>query len=197
MNGEKTMSNIINPTVGRIVWYRGLDGKTRDAVVAAVHGPFSLNLYVFGIDPMDHEQGYKTTVTHADPEIEPGCLPSWDWMPYQKGQAAKTEALQAQTEDPKTSGLTFGEAIDVMKRGGRVARAGWNGKNQWVCLGQGHKELEAEKFWNQNTRIFAEQNGGKAEVRPYMILKTADNAILMGWSPSQSDALAEDWTVVI
>jgi hypothetical protein len=31
------------------------------------------------------------------------------------------------------------------------------------------------------------------EVLPYIIMKTADDKILMGWLASQSDMLAEDW----
>lgn len=93
-------------------------------------------------------------------------------------------------------GLTFGQAITAMKAGRKVARAGWNGKNMWICIGKGHPNLEAEKFWNEHTKKFAIDNGGTAEVLPYVIMKTADNKILMGWLSSQTDTLAEDWTVL-
>ena len=83
------MSTTITPTPGRIVWYRGADGKIRAAIVTAVSGDFCLNLHVFGQTGADPEQGYKDSVTHADPEQEPGCFPSWHWMPYQKQQAEK------------------------------------------------------------------------------------------------------------
>ncbi|MEH6435795.1 hypothetical protein [Massilia sp. DD77] len=79
----------ITPTIGRIVWYRGKDNVVRAAIVTAVHGRFSVNLRVFGIDPEDEEAYTHTNVTHADPEQEPGCFPSWHWMPYQKQQAEK------------------------------------------------------------------------------------------------------------
>jgi hypothetical protein len=91
--------------------------------------------------------------------------------------------------------MTFGQALDALKRGQKVARRGWNGADQWIALGKG-AHLGAEEFWNEHTRDFAETNGGYATVRPYFILKTAQQDILMGWSPSQSDALAEDWLIV-
>lgn len=97
---------------------------------------------------------------------------------------------------------TFGFALEAAKpqvngqHGKRIARAGWNGKDMWVCYGQGHPSLEAEKFWNPHTRAFAESNGGTAEVLPYMIMKTADGKILMGWLASQSDMLANDWCIL-
>lgn len=96
--------------------------------------------------------------------------------------------------DPSHFG--FGHAITLMKLGHRVARAGWNGKGMWICLSAGHGALPATSFWNKHTRGFAEQNGGQAEVLPYLIMKTADDKILMGWLASQTDMLAEDWIVL-
>lgn len=92
--------------------------------------------------------------------------------------------------------LDFSVALLSMKAGKKVARAGWNGKNMWICMGAGHPKLEAEKFWNEHTKKFAEENGGTAEVLPYIIMKTADNKILMGWLASQSDMLASDWNIL-
>ncbi len=91
--------NPITPTVGRIVWYRGNDNVVRAAIVAAVHGIFCLNLYVFGKDQNDTEAGLKTSVTHADATIETSCFPSWDWMPYQKQQAEKHSVVECATAE--------------------------------------------------------------------------------------------------
>jgi len=96
----------------------------------------------------------------------------------------------------QTVGMTFGLAIEAMKAGSRVARMGWNGKGMWLSLGHGCKDLPAESFWNQHTKEFAENNGGTAEVLPYIIMKTAAGEVLMGWLASQSDMLAEDWRIV-
>lgn len=92
--------------------------------------------------------------------------------------------------------MSFGHALEAMKVGERVSRAGWNGKGMWLCLGQGNPANPAENFWNKHTREFAEQNGGTALVLPYIIMKTADGSILMGWRASQTDMLAEDWGIV-
>lgn len=91
---------------------------------------------------------------------------------------------------------TFSEALEAMKHGKRAARAGWNGKDMWICKGEGNPALEAEKFWNVHTRTFAENNGGSAPVLPYMIMKTANGEILMGWLASQTDMLADDWQIL-
>jgi hypothetical protein len=98
--------------------------------------------------------------------------------------------------------MNFGQAIEAMKAGNKVARAGWNGKGMWVALSgtgdgpNGGRITEAAGFWNPHARKFAEDNGGSAEVLPTMIMKTAGGQILMGWLASQSDVVAEDWEVV-
>lgn len=88
------MSQHIEPTIGRSVWYRGKDNAIRAAIITRVWGAFIVNLQVFGMDENDTEAGIKTSVTHGDIHDEPSCCPSWSWMPYQKGQAAKTEQLE-------------------------------------------------------------------------------------------------------
>lgn len=95
-----------------------------------------------------------------------------------------------------TSGLSFGLALDAMEKGHKVAREGWNGKGMWIARGDGCKELSAEKFWNKHSRAHAEQQGGSADVLPYILMKTAAGEILMGWLASQSDMLAKDWVIV-
>lgn len=92
--------------------------------------------------------------------------------------------------------LTFGEAIEALKRGAKVAREGWNGKGMWLALSPGHQALEANKFWAGPNRKYAEQAGGSVEVLPSITIKTADGKILMGWLASQTDMLAEDWRVI-
>jgi hypothetical protein len=92
--------------------------------------------------------------------------------------------------------MDFSDALRQLKAGQRVARAGWNGKGMWICLGKGLDANPAQNFWNTHTREHAEQNGGFAKVLPYIIMKTADDAILMGWLASQSDVLADDWELV-
>lgn len=95
-------------------------------------------------------------------------------------------------------GLTFGLALEALKKGERVTRAGWNGKGQWLSLSGklGGVELEEDKFWSPHNRDYARQNGGKAKVQPCITLKTAQGEIQMGWLASQSDMLAEDWIIL-
>jgi hypothetical protein len=99
----------ITPTVGRIVYFRGSDGEIRPSIVTAVHGDFSVNLFVFPNTRADQEPfGMFDDVTHADPEQEPGCFPSWHWMPYQKQQAEKHAQIdQLATNTPPAPGAAY------------------------------------------------------------------------------------------
>lgn len=96
-------------------------------------------------------------------------------------------------------GMTFGEAIEQMKRGAKVARKGWNGKGMWLCvpLCDGPKEIPDIGLWGKPNAEYAKQNGGTVKIMPYVTMKTADGTIVMGWLASQTDMLAEDWEIVL
>ena len=80
--------------------------------------------------------------------------------------------------------MTFGLAIEALKLGKRVARAGWNGKGMYLALIPGG--------YAEHPNV----NGGmEIEALPWIGMKTADNKFVP-WLASQTDVLAEDWTLV-
>lgn len=90
--------------------------------------------------------------------------------------------------------MDIGMAVSILRDGGRVRRAGWNGKGMWLSLTPG-RTVEAKHFWSRQNQIFAEDNGGRAFVLPYITMKTADDNIVP-WLCSQTDLLALDWEQV-
>jgi hypothetical protein len=98
---------MITPTVGRVVWYRPQRGYTGSedpacryaAHVAKVNPDGSVNLMV--IDPWGQALGRVNVILAQDREPQPGEA---EWMPFQKGQAAKTEAAEATALTATTSG---------------------------------------------------------------------------------------------
>lgn len=85
---------MIEPTVGRIVWFYQTppDGEAREAIVTKVWTPRMVNLCVFEHDGTPRP---TTSVRLLQDDEAPAGESSWCvWMPYQKGQAAKTEALE-------------------------------------------------------------------------------------------------------
>lgn len=80
--------------------------------------------------------------------------------------------------------MNFGQAIEAMKEGKRVARKGWNGKGIFI-------ELQVPDEYSKMTH-------------PYIYIDTTelvtDNPDApkdrVPWLASQTDMLAEDWEVV-
>jgi hypothetical protein len=91
--------------------------------------------------------------------------------------------------------MTFGEAIEALKQGKKVARSGWNGKGMYLWLLPATK-VPAEWCKEPHLKSLAEQNGGVVECLASIRMKTADNKILTGWLASQSDMMADDWSEV-
>jgi hypothetical protein len=95
--------------------------------------------------------------------------------PFEEGYTALDRAGIAADapERERAEGLDFGRAIRLLKRGQRVARDGWNGKGMWVEMSFG------------DGRLFL----------PHVMLRTVDGKIVP-WNASQTDMLADDWTLV-
>ena len=94
-----------------------------------------------------------------------------------------------------SSNLTFGQAIERLQEGKRVARTGWNGKNMFIWL-KPEATIKAEFCQDPILKKIAEDNGGTITGLPTVCMKTADNKILTGWAGNQMDMLSNDWYVV-
>lgn len=98
--------------------------------------------------------------------------------------------------------LTFGEAIAAMKNGHAVQREGWNGKNMSVYLNKGNYDntkTETPKpafIDGVNSELFESGAEGTTTRMPNINMVTATGSIVTGWLASQTDMLAEDWSVL-
>lgn len=91
-----------------------------------------------------------------------------------------------------TTGMSFGLAIEALKLGERVARAGWNGKGMWLVLDQGSivNELrEGSAYHKAGLR-------GEITINAHIDMMTATGQMQPGWLASQTDMLADDWAIV-
>lgn len=100
------------------------------------------------------------------------------WCPKEVFEAAYRE----------TTGMSFGLALEAVKKGKRVARAGWNGKGMYVFLANG-----VEFFTEADISEFDDQD---VEVSDLLVLRTAQETFQPGWLATQSDMLADDWFIV-
>lgn len=94
---------MITPTIGRKVWYypsdqdlavtQRLGDQPYDASVVFVHGDRMVNLVVWDHIGMFFSRTSVQLLQDGDPAVG-GGISYCEWMPYQKGQAAKHEALE-------------------------------------------------------------------------------------------------------
>lgn len=79
--------------------------------------------------------------------------------------------------------MTFGEALDSMKSGKRLARVYWKEHGMWLCL------VQPSGFYSFDNPLI------EHEIAPWIGMR-----IPMGrfapWSPSHEDMLAEDWEII-
>lgn len=139
-------------------------------------------------DERGEDEGFLVEYLDGGPANVPGYAGYVSWSPRDVFKRSYRPC----------DGMTFGFAIEALKAGKRVARAGWNGKDMWISMSGGTEpaEVMAANFWSKNNARYASENGGFAKVLPCITMKTATGEILMGWLASQTDMLAEDWCVV-
>ncbi len=76
--------------------------------------------------------------------------------------------------------MNFGEALEQLKAGNRVQRAGWNGRGMWLA------------YFNPGDELAWYASGPWL---PFIVMKTVGGEIVP-WLASQTDILAEDWRAV-
>lgn len=82
--------------------------------------------------------------------------------------------------------MTFGEALTAVKKGCKISRIGWNGKDQYIQIGTNVSFQQPD-----GTIINAEhETSGNAVLVFY-----GTSGIQAGWLASQSDMLSDDWYV--
>lgn len=87
----------------------------------------------------------------------------------------------------ETDCLSFGLAIEAAKKGKRIARRGWNGKNQYVELAE---RISYENAAHEVVNANHEAIGNKA------LAFVGTSGVQLGWLASQADMLADDWMIV-
>lgn len=91
--------------------------------------------------------------------------------------------------------MNFGQAIQALKEGKKVARKGWNGKGMFLWL-KPAATVKAEWCKDPMLHAIAEKNGGEVKALGTICMFTAQREILSGWLASQTDMLTEDWEEV-
>lgn len=85
--------------------------------------------------------------------------------------------------------MNFGQALESVKLGSKIARQGWNGKNMFLYYvpAQSYKAV---------TEIAKQEFGEEVPYGAYIAMKTVQGNVVP-WLASQTDVLAEDWIIVL
>lgn len=96
-----------------------------------------------------------------------------------------------------THKLNFGQALEALKKGHCIARAGWNGKGMFVSLNKGSSEFlsptRTETIEGVSETLFDLGSTGTITRLPNLNMRAATGSTVTGWLASQTDLLAEDW----
>lgn len=126
------------------------------------------------VDKDPKEKGYLILLHTSTGEKHPefGCPITW--VPESRFE------LEYRTE----GNLTYSDALLLLKRGDRIMRSGWNGKNMFVELRAG---FDTDEVVNGIRKLFVHGD--------YTVIVNLNNNTMSVWVPSPTDHLAEDWSV--
>ena len=105
--------------------------------------------------------------------------------------------------------MDFSKAMHAMKKGNKVARAGWYAYGEWIAITPGsevdakhareghaieHRAKEMQTIHPEgHTSIYGSTTIG---LSPHMDKRYKDGSMMIGWTPSQEDLFATDWGIV-
>jgi hypothetical protein len=121
-----------------------------------------------------------TKIIHAEPDLHYDGRPGYKVV-YRDDYRSWSPKAAFEDAYRECSAMTFGLALEALKKGLKVQRAGWNGKGLWL-------ELQVPDAHSKMTL-------------PYVFLNYPADAqntpgARVPWLASQTDVLAEDWTIV-
>lgn len=118
---------------------------------------------------------------------------------YQDGHISWSPKATFDDTYRPTAGMPFGLALEALKRGQRVQRAGWNGKGMYVFMRYGSVNGEVAERSSHidgvSQMLFYRSDAHGTTQLPYLCMRTASGAVVNGWLASQSDMLADDWGI--
>ena len=83
--------------------------------------------------------------------------------------------------------LPFGLAIEAAKKGHKISRRGWNGKDQYVEL------ATAISYQSAGGTVV---NAEHSTIGNQALAFVGTSGVQLGWLASQADMLADDWEIV-
>ena len=96
-----------------------------------------------------------------------------------------------------TSAMNFGQAIEALKSGEKVARKGWNSRNMFIILVGESPNISLKECTPYQKALNNEsQCQGTVTINQHIDMFTATGEFQPGWLASQADMLSHDWEIV-
>jgi hypothetical protein len=102
--------------------------------------------------------------------------------------------------------MDFSTALQELKAGQRISRAGWNGKGMFLWLNKGSHNFknpdggsdvnEGDLIEGIREGLFEHGDEGTVTRLPNINMRAATGSTVTGWLASQTDLLAEDWGIL-
>ena len=127
------------------------------------------------------DEGYLVEYLDGGKPNHPDHKGYISWSPKEQFDNGYTEV--------KLDSLTFGEAVEAMKAGEKVARTGWNGKNMFLYY------VPCGVYPARMGAIKGDFVDDMVPYGAYIALKTAQDEVVP-WLASQTDMLSYDWVCV-
>lgn len=138
-------------------------------------------------DECGEDEGYLVEYTDGGKPNDSRHAGYISWSPKAQADAAYRPV----------TGLPFGLAIEAMKVGMRVARAGWNGKGMWIAMSPGAEVApHLAKPGHAAHRVATANPDEPVRLGAHIDMKAADGSLVIGWLASQTDMLADDWLII-
>lgn len=118
--------------------------------------------------------------------------------------------MTMETNENKVGGLSFGDALEALKKGYRIARKGWGNPISFIYLSKGNfdggllgfdagEQPDIENRSNIDgirLGLFEAGDTGTVIRLPGISALTGNGVIHTAMSPSHADMLAEDWEIL-
>lgn len=133
-----------------------------------------------------------TKIIHAVPEVHGETGREGYVVRYADGYESWSPKEAFEEAYRACDAMSFGLAIEALKKGHKVARRGWNGKSMFLYYVPAASYPAQRNTFGTMVGVFPDD---MVPYCAYIAMKTAQDNVVP-WLASQTDMLSDDWEIV-
>ena len=133
-----------------------------------------------------------TKIIHAVPEVHGETGREGYVVRYADGYESWSPKEAFEEAYRACDAMSFGLAIEALKKGHKVARRGWNGKSMFLYYVPSASYPAQRNTFGTMVGVFPDD---MVPYCAYIAMKTAQDNVVP-WLASQTDMLSDDWEIV-